>query len=307
MSLLSEKIEKEIYMTKFKKTILTLSLALVIAFSSLILYACGDSRMFLIRDDVKNQTDAIITNITTNAYNNTALLGTQTDYTVAQMQEKIDNFKYYVEVGTLQNFDTVEKVTVNNTTFEVAEEKNTFALSIGYKNFIKDKVFYVDDNKLFVAAPVIAFETIVGSKIKVNDKEFAFNITPVSQQLAFTAQFQAGSLSTVEAVANKTNEFNVTIKDSNKWLGLYTEGTTATDVYLTKKVLDGQLNGYGLTLAENVANYPLAFYPKYSNAFDYDQMSSALNGKTLEYNIYLVGKGTAKVKLNYTVVNPSAE
>lgn len=293
-------------MKKFKNLILTLSIAVVMVFGSLLISACGTNEKLTINNNVKTQADAIIENLISTAYNNSTLLGTKTDYTVAQMKEIISDFEYYVEVGTLENVNKLNSISFNTTKFENSENANTFALSIGNKNFIKDKIFYVDNNKLFVAAPVIAFETVENSKIKINNKEFAFDINPVSTKLDFTAQFQSGSLSTVEAVSGKTNEFNVTLKDSNKWLGLYTQGTEKSSVFLTKKVLNGELQGYGLTLAENAENYPLAFYPKYSSTFNYNEISSALNGKTLEYNIYLVGKGTAQVKLNYTVVNPEA-
>ena len=161
-------------MTKtIKKSLTMLAVLVILVMSVFVLSACGKDAKFEVSSNVKTNTNAVINNLVENVYNNATDLGKKTTYSVAQVQEKIDGFTYYVELGTMSNIDQVNSISFGNLTFKADQ---TFYLSIGNSNQLLDKIFYVQDNKLYVAAPVVAFEAVENAKIKINNNEFDFDL-----------------------------------------------------------------------------------------------------------------------------------
>lgn len=264
---------------------------------------CGPTASFTANEDIKTSTQTIINDIATNIYNNTAVYGTSTSYSVAQIKGKDTDFNYYVKIGSVANFDSVDSLTINGSTFTKTQ---SFELSVGKNNKINDKCFYVTDNNLFVAAPIIAFETVNASKIKVNDVEFDFNLNTTAE---------AGTITSV-AFEDNTNSciveqgaYNLTFNNANKYLKFYYANATANDVILTKKVLSNSQNtnkngvvNYGLTKTENLGanDTPLGYYPiGWSNSLT-AQHATDYDGATMNYSFYVNGK-VYSATLNYII------
>lgn len=284
-------------MKKLNKIIGTLCIMVMAGVLSLVLVGCKDDEKFNIAKGVKANTSASIQYLVDNIYNSSKL-GTKTEYSVAQIKENFNDFNYYIAVGTLKNIGEVKEVTLNEVTFKKDEE---FKLSIGNSNFIKDKAFYVEDDTLYMASVVIAFEQVNNDEIEINDKDFKFDLNTSADSLTLTnVKFQSGSTNTCTKVENKTNEYNININNATQWLEMYYEGAEASDYVVTRKVLNGKLNGYGLTTVENLTGYPLAFYPA-GYKTNIDDVSTSYDNATMNYNFYVVGKGLGNVKLNYTI------
>lgn len=302
-------------MKKILKNFVILPVLVLMMFSALILNACGqteDKRDLIVSETVKTDTEDVITFIQENIYNNSTTFGNQKDYTVQEIKDKggdFANFTYYVELGTLKNFGNVASINLNGTVYK--SDNNVFKMSVGNSNFIVDNAYYVNnDNKLFVAAPVIAFESTVNSKVTINDKEFELNFQPATETLQVTSvNFQSGATGTVARVEG-TNQYNATFGEFNKWIEFHYENAQSTDVFLTKKVLDGKLLSYGFTTIDVVGSgddtdYVLAYYAcPYYNTYteeQYNAVKANYDGKACDYSIYCVGKGSAKLKINYII------
>lgn len=264
---------------------------------------------FTAAENVSASTDAIVKSLTDNVYNASAL-GSSTKYTVSEMKEKINDFKYYVEIGSVEGIDDVDSLTIGNSTFD---DDDTFDLSVGKSNYISDKCFYEEDNKIFVAAPIVAFESVNNKKIKVNESEFDFDLEKTAQNKSFTdAKFSTGSTNAIEK--KQDGVYDVEFKDAKTFLKLYFDGAKQEDVVLTKKVVSGSgnadLNGkvsYGLTLVENEANYPLGFYPiGYSNDALTEAFVTWYDGATMNYQAYVIDGGVYSATLNFDIILQAA-
>ena len=193
-----------------KKSLSILATIILLTISLFMLTACGDdeeppvtptpSASFQTSSNVKTNTNAVIDNLVENVYNNATDLGKKTTYSVAEVQEKIDGFTYYVELGTMSNIDQVNSISFGNLTFKADQ---TFYLSIGNSNQLLDKVFYVQENKLYVAAPVVAFEAVENVKIKINDNEFNFDLDTTATSINLTnVAFNDGASSEAKKVSD---------------------------------------------------------------------------------------------------------
>ncbi len=257
-------------------------------------------------NSVASATESIITDLTNNYYNASSL-GTNTKYSVSQIKTNDQDFVYYVEVGKLSNIDEVSSIAIGDVTFEADQ---TFNLSIGNANYIEDKCFYEEEGKLYVAAPIVAFETVNNGKIKVNDNEFSFNLDKIAETNSFTsAAFSSGSTNAV--TNNEDGSFDLEMKDAKTYLALFFNNAAASDVVLTKKVVknsgNANINGkvnYGLTKVENYEGYPLGFYPiGYSEGALSESFTTSYDGATIEYQAYVLNKGIFTAMLNIDIVS----
>ena len=102
---------------------------------------------FTASQDVVSTTETVIENLTKNYYNASAL-GSNKTYSVEELKNNNEDFVYYVDIGTVENVETLNEITIGDQTFNVDE---TFSLSIGNANFISDKCFYEqENNRVFV-------------------------------------------------------------------------------------------------------------------------------------------------------------
>lgn len=292
-----------------KKSISILAVLFFMLASVFVLTACGKDddttrqdepvAKFTTAMDVKTSTNALIDEFFETVYNNKEDLGTETTYSVADIQEKINSFAYYVKIGTIENISDVSSISFNGLKFT---NDQTFYLSIGNSNQLLDKVFYVEDNTIYVAAPVVAFETVEHSKIKINDTEFDFNLDVVTQPITLSnVAFNAGCVNS--AIKLSDTEYDLVIKSGTEYAGLYYEGAEMTDTIITKRVLNGQLNGYGILNPDNGTNGPCSYlYPVgwQTNPADIDV--EKFDGSTFDYSLYIANKHTlANVTLNISI------
>lgn len=282
----------------------SIALAMILPLASG-LAACsfGPSAKFDARQDVSATTAAIIKDLTDNYYNASSL-GSQKTYSVEELKAINNDFVYYVEAGDLSNIDNVESIMLGDSSFQ---KDATFSLSIGNSNQIEDKCFYLENNTMYIAAPIIAFETVNNTKIKINEKEFEFNLESSAGVLNFSdAKFSLGSINTVNK--NEDESLDIEIKDAKSYLALYYDGATADDVVLTRRVVSNSGNSeinnkvsYGLTKVENYEDYPIALYPVgYSDTLT-DAIKTAYDGATMNYKVYIVDKGVVSVNLNFNI------
>ena len=283
-----------------KKSLSILSVLVILIMSVFVLSACGKDAKFEVSRDVKTNTDAVINNLVENVYNNTTDLGTKTTYSAAEVQEKIDGFTYYVELGTMSNIDDVKSISFGNLTFNADQ---TFNLSIGNSNQLLDKIFYVQDNKLYVAAPVVAFEAVENAKIKINDNEFNFDLDTTATSINLTnVAFNSNSSSKAEKVSD--TEYTLNIRSGKEYAGLYYEGATADDVIITKRLLNGEFNGYGMVQPVQGSDGYCSYLYAVGWVEDFNQVNvDKFDGAVYDYSIYITNQdAVANVKLNINVV-----
>lgn len=270
-----------------------LMFAMLISFT---LTACAKKAELSITSNIIVNTNTTITYLTENAYNNTSL-GTQTTFSVLQIKETLTDLNYYINVGTMKNIDSVNSIKIGSTTFNKDQE---FELSIGNSNKIKDDAFYVENNILYVAAPIIAFENINNNTIKVNDSTFDFNLTPAVSSITFTEIKFENTTNTATRVSD--TEYDLTITNGTSYLEFHYDDATVNDVVLTKKILNSTSISYGLTKVENVTGFPLVLYP-IGWVSDMANLNSTTynNNSVMNYSAYIINVGIANVKLNYTI------
>ncbi|MBQ8615117.1 MAG: hypothetical protein IJ415_00930 [Clostridia bacterium] len=274
-----------------KKKIVTSALAACMLVPAALTFgACGKDPdpTFTIGQNITTSADAIIQSLTTNVYN--ALPAG--NYSVAQLKQQNSSFKYYVEIGTVDEFDDIDSITLGGTTMLDDEE---FSLSVGNNAFIKDECFFEEDDRLYVAAPIIAFEAVNNTKIKINNKTFDFELLTPASKISFASITGSDSNITVESITN--GEYNIQLSSGQSYLNL-NFNSNPTSPIITKKIWGGESFSYGINSATN----PLMLYPCYTEtAFTPAQLAER-DGKTLNYEVYISGVGIYSVNLNIDLI-----
>lgn len=284
-------------MKNLKKFLLAVPFAIVMLCAGAFIGCNGKPAAdFTSSKNIKSNVDNIVTNLTSNVYNKVGGTWAGNKLTMAEVNEILEaDYNYYVDVGTLNaKFGEVTSIKLGDQTFESDQEVE---LSVGNNSFIVEKAFYVENNKLFVAAPVIAFETRANSKIVINNKEFSLGLNPFTDSKAVTGvAFKNESDGTVAQV-EESAEYNVQVNAVTSWLKIEFEGAEENDIAITKKVKDGQLNSYGIVTMDDASTNPhIGFYPVTPSQVD------GLEPFTFNYSAYVVGKGIVEVKLNISKV-----
>ena len=299
---------------KIKNKILSFVLALCLIVPCAVVFtACGKDKdknkpVFNVSADMVEECNFLMENLTENIYNNEVLTGDQPAvYTVQQVKDILEDFNYYVKVGTVDKIGEINSISFGTTKFE---KDKTFDLSIGNGSFIQDKAYYEDENALYVAVPIAAFEIKNSAKIIINNNEFGFTADQQVEQVNFVnVDFNFGSLSTVEAGEND-GEYNVNIKSGTEYLNLVYADSEVNDIVLTKKIVSGsEIEGandvsYGLTGLEVDTGSPIAFYPiGWLEGDDFNQdIAYKYNGATIEYSAYVMNLNkVVKATFNYTI------
>lgn len=275
---------------------LALATCLIIPLS-VVFAACNmfGKKNFTVNDNIIASADTIIKDLTQRVYNSN--LTSSKTYSVEEIQNEISNFNYYVEAGTVENVEDVESVMLSQTNFGKDDE---FSLSIGLNRFIKDKAFFVEDDKLFIAAPIVAFESVNNAKIVINEVENDFSSINAKKEM-FTSLSFTGTGNTVEKGA-KEGEWDLNMTNRyDSYLELFYEGAEANDIVLTRKN-NGNNISYGLTEVEKTEGNPVGYYPiGWGETISQDVVDN-FNGKQIEYSAYIVGEEKVlTAKLNITV------
>lgn len=235
-----------------------------------------------------------MTEIMNTVYNNEALLGKETNYTFAEINEKLTAVNlaalegYYMEVAAADT-NLSQLVVVNGVKYGI---NSKFELSIGNANYIVDKAFIIENDKMKIACPVIAamIENIETTQL-TNIKVFGANDGIVVKK--------------VESETN-ANEYNLTITSGKTMLFITIDGVTLTadDMFISKKVKNGSTTfGSSKTDPYNVngeTGYAVAVYP-----IGWVEDITTVENKTFdfEYTVTLPNKGVIKCLFHITIDN----
>ncbi len=287
-------------MKRMKKVLLAVPVVLALSAGAVMLTSCGDKEMkFNASSDLKANVEHVIDDIIHDAYNLPNQSNSQQIFTVAELGEHIQKeVNYYVTVGTLSNCKEVSSIDLGGVEYS---KDDTVKVSIGNSNFVDDVVYCYNDGALKVAAPVLAFETVGQSNIKINDKVFSLGIASESDEFDFSnVSFYSENSKNTVSEKDAEGVYNVNLKSATEALGFYYEGATADDVVLTRKHINGALNGYGLTKTEAVDGNPLALYVS-NYTSDINDVNDKFNNAKWDYEAYVRGKGVATAKFNVEV------
>ena len=159
-----------------------------------------------------------------------------TTYTASDFDE------FYVELGKVENIQSVEKLTIGTTDLLLNQDV-IIDLSDGIK--IVDKAFFVEDGTVYVSAPVLVHEMQTANKIALNGREFYVNFGS-TKKLNVTGLTSENSNNTASKVQDKFNEFILNIADETPFSIEYLNAS-AEDKFIIK-------NGttYSLSITPNI-------------------------------------------------------
>ena len=169
-------------MKGFKKFATMFSLALVVMLGGIGLAACGEKSPTIdvsstVAADAANIVEVMKTSVINKLTKvNEGSTTNQGTYTVAEAMEEVPEFdEYYVVVGKLNNVESLDTLSFGDITFDKDQE---IFLSVGNNKFIKDKVFYVEDGNLLMAAPMFLVESAGKTSVSLNGKSAKFEAVP---------------------------------------------------------------------------------------------------------------------------------
>ena len=312
-------------MKKFRKWATTLSLALILVLGGIGLAACNDPDQttppsISVSESLKTDAENVLTIMKDNVVNKLTkvdIVEGQPDannkgtYTVAEAQAEIEKFTdYYVLVGTLSNVSDLTSVGFGDTSYS---KDQTIPLSVGNYKYITDKIYYVEDNKLFMAAPIVLVESAGQNKIKLNGTEVDFNVNPAVETIEFTdVKFCFETKNTISK-NEETGVYTATYDEAagKSMLGFYYEGYAENDLAVNRLYKNGKLNSYSITFnveADKDGNYPITYYllPWIASG-DVNEVNAEKNQDAkFELKSYIQGKGVANAvvinHINYTEV-----
>lgn len=286
-------------MKKIKKVLFAVPALLALATGGLALTGCGNNAMeFTSASDIKTSVDNVVDGLVDNVYDKL----TEGTYTLTDVEETLNKeINYYVLVGSLKNCDKVESIELGGVKF--ANDKDV-AVSVGKNAQLKEKVYKYDDNKLYVAAPILAFETYANAKLKINDKEFTLKLNPSSDTFDFKNVKFINQSKNTSTKTQESNVWNVNLQNVENWnqllLGLDYENAQESDVVLTRKYINNTLDGYGLTKVEKNSEHSLGLYVA-KPVDSIDKVASKFVNANWDYKAYVRGQGIASAKFNVSV------
>lgn len=297
-------------MLKKIKSFLILPILLISLFSISLFSACGKkddgdqtpkNPSFNVAANIKSAADGVVSTLFSRVYNNEAWKTNPKTYTVEEAETAFSELNYYIEIGNLTNVSDVTSIGMGNLTINKDQE---FSLSVGNNNFIKGKIYKFANNKLYVAAPIIAFESVNNSKIKINGVEYTLDLDTDATIGTFSnVKWQNGSSNTVTEVANSNKkEYDLEVTNSTTWLELYYTNSSPNDLILTRKINNSSDLNYGLTKSENIEGNPLAFYVVgWNKDLTTDANKEIYDDMEIKYSAYILGKGIKEAVLNLSI------
>lgn len=303
-------------MSKVKKFATVFSLVILLVLGSLGLVACcGDPGETPISIDVSSTLKADAENVLEIMQDNVLDKLTKVDegntnnqghYTVEEAMEEVPEFtNYYILVGTVSNAEDLTSVGFGTVIYEKDE---TIPLSVGNNKFIEDRVYYFENDKLYMAAPVVLVESAGQDVIKLNGQAVAFNAVSAVETINFSNV--AFCFDTTNSVSFEDGKYTLTYNEagSKSMVGFYYDGMAQNDLSVNRLYKNGELNSYSLTYntdADKSGNYPLTYYfVSYSASGDVNEISESFDGAEYELTAYIQGKGVATAtvinNINYT-------
>ena len=310
-------------MKKFRKILTSLSLALILVLGGIGLAACNDPDQttppsISVSESLKTDAENVLTIMKEHVVDKLTKVDIVEDkpdpnnvgtYTVAEAQAEIEEFvDYYVLVGTLSDVSDLTSVGFGDTSYS---KDQTIPLSVGNNKFITDKVYYVEDSKLFMAAPIVLVESAGQNKIKLNGTEVDFNVNPAVKTIKFTnVDFFSKSTNKVTK-DEKTGIYTATYNEAagKSMLGFYYEGSAQNDLVVSRLYKNGVLNSYSITFntdRDKDGNYPITYYfVPWIPSGDVNEINAERHQDAkFELKSYILGKGVATATvidhINYT-------
>ena len=233
----------------------------------------------------KETVSAIFADVYNNLTGNTKML------TWAQVQEQIPavaDVSFYTAFSVYSG-DAPTTLVISGVTYTA---DSTIKISVGNSYFVEDKVFYCDNGIVYLAAPMAVMEAA----------DYADMDTLTVNKVAFRGGETIGSVT-----GNGNNSYAVTVKRGDSPLCIFYEGVESTDLAITRKVStsrDGVTSvAYGTTgtdMGNDAGDYALRFYPV-GWVEDGETISGQYDGASMEYTIYVQGKGMMKLNFTYTL------
>ena len=303
-------------MSKVKKFATMFSLVILLVLGSLGLVACcGESDDQPISISVSSTLKADAENVLEIMQDNVLDKLTKVDegntnnqghYTVEEAMAEVPEFtNYYILVGTVSNAEDLTSVGFGTVIYEKDE---TIPLSVGNNKFIEDRVYYFEDSKLYMAAPVVLVESAGQDVIKLNGQAVAFNAVSAVETINFSNV--AFCFDTTNSVSFKDGKYTLTYNEAGgkSMVGFYYDGMAQNDLSVNRLYKNGELNSYSLTYntdADKSGSYPLTYYfVSYSASGDVNEISESFDGAEYELTAYIQGKGVATAtvinNINYT-------
>ncbi len=311
-------------MKKFRKILTSLSLALILVVGGIGLAACNQPDQtttppsISVSESLKTDAENVLTIMKEHVVDKLTKVdlvegvpdeNEKGTYTVAQAQAEVKEFtKYYVLVGTLSDVSDLTSVGFGDTSYSKGQ---TIPLSVGENKFITDKVYYVEDSKLFMAAPIVLVESAGQNKIKLNGTEVDFNVNPAVETIEFTdVKFFNETTNKVTKDKN-TGVYTATYDKAGgeSKLGFYYEGNTENDLAVNRLYKNGALNSYSITFnteRDKDGAYPITYYflPWVASGDVNEINAERHQNAKFELKSYIQGKGVATATvidhINYT-------
>lgn len=296
-------------MKGFKKFATMFSLALVVMLGGIGLAACGEKSPTIdvsstVATDAANVIEVMKTSVINKLTKvNEGSTTNQGTYTVAEAMEEVPEFdEYYVVVGKLNNVDTLNTLSFGDVTFDKDQE---IFLSVGNNKFIKDKVFYVEDGNLLMAAPMFLVESAGKTSVSLNGKSAKFEAVPAVPTFEFTdVRFTSETTNTVTKNNNGTYTLSYRETGAQSMVGFYFDDMPEKDTFSINRLCkNGELNSYAIDLnsiADKDGQYPVTYYTiPYTTAGVDSIDADEWNNSEMTVTSYVDRKGVATV----TVIN----
>lgn len=180
-------------------------------------------------------------------------------YTVAQFQELVEGYEFYVELGETK-YESVDSIKLGDALFKADD---LVTVSMGNSRFVKDKAYFVKDGKLYAAAPVVLVEISENIALEVNGDKYEIEGAELPPDTNVLDAFWNGG---TNDVAVNNDVYTAIFNEDTATHFLAFEFGVDADHYLTKKTYY-QGNGvigasYGYTAADVVGDrHVLGFYP----------------------------------------------
>ena len=180
-------------------------------------------------------------------------------YTVAQFQELVDGYEFYVELGET-TYESVDSLKLGDALFEADD---LVTVSMGNSRYVRDKAYYVENGKLYASAPVVLVEISENIALEVNGDKYEIEGAELPPDTNVLEAFWNGG---TNDVAVDRDVYTAIFNDDTATHFLAFEFGVDADHYLTKKTYY-QGNGvigasYGYTAADVVdGRHVLGFYP----------------------------------------------
>ena len=190
---------------------------------------------------------------------------------------------YFVAVA--ENVPADSKLKIGNS---VISAEDTFKLSVGNNSFVQENYFYVKNNILYVAFPIMLFEGVVVDSEEIFPAGGSGKLTVAGTKVVGTG--------TITEVSE--GSYLAKIESRNAYCDFAFTNATPNEIALTKKIKDGTLS-YGFVVLDEEVNDVAALGYMPFGYCDTDEEWTALPDTTVtDYTVFIPSmKASAEIVL----------